>query len=107
MTDLSALADVIHRNVKQELGLTAYEMRHAQVHCVAEEAGEFVGAFRRWSGMARRDGSWQDVQAELADVVISAFTAARALGFNLDDAIDAKAEKVLTRGWKEPVAVQP
>ena len=50
-----------------------------QVLALAEEAGEFTAAYRRWAGLARRTGPWHDVEAELADVVITAYvTAARA-----------------------------
>ena len=50
-----------------------------QVLALAEEAGEFTAAYRRWAGLARRSGPWHDVEAELADVVITAYvTAARA-----------------------------
>lgn len=43
---------------------------------LAEEAGELVAAYRRWTGRARRGGSEQDVRAELSDVVITAYVAA-------------------------------
>ena len=43
--------------------------------CVVEEAGEFAGTVRRYMGLARRDGNKQDMQDELADVIISAFIA--------------------------------
>lgn len=102
MADLEELARTIYLGVRETLELNDYAMEIAQVLCVGEEAGEFTGAYRRWKGLARRDGDFEDVKSELADVVISAYTAARALGFSLDDAIDAKAEKVLTRGWKNP-----
>ena len=75
-----------------------------QVLCLAEEVGEFVAAYRRWAGMARRTGEWADVQAELADVVITAYVTADVLGIDLDAAWWAKAEQILTRGWKEPKA---
>jgi NTP pyrophosphatase (non-canonical NTP hydrolase) len=54
-----------------------------QVLAVAEEAGEFTAAWRRWAGLARRRGTWHDVQAELADVVITAYTTAAVLGIDL------------------------
>ena len=73
-----------------------------QVLALAEEAGEFVGAYRRWAGMARRTGSWTDVEAELADVVITAYLAAHVLGIDLDGACHHKAQVIATRGWKDP-----
>jgi NTP pyrophosphatase (non-canonical NTP hydrolase) len=73
-----------------------------QVLAVAEEAGEFTAAYRRWAGLARRSGPWHDVEAELADVVITAYVTAAVLGIDLDAAARAKAEVVFTRGWREP-----
>jgi phosphoribosyl-ATP pyrophosphohydrolase len=71
--------------------------RWAQVLNVAEEAGEFTGAFRRWSGNARRKGTLAEVAEELADVVIAAFVAAAHLDVDLDDAIAAKWSKIQDR----------
>jgi NTP pyrophosphatase (non-canonical NTP hydrolase) len=71
-----------------------------QVLCVAEEAGEFVGAYRRWSGMARRPGPFSDVEEELADVVITSFVMASVLEINLSAAMERKLEKIHTRGWR-------
>jgi len=73
-----------------------------QVLALAEEAGEFTAAYRRWAGMARRTGTWHDVEAELADVVITAYVTAHVLGIDLDAAARAKTEVVFTRGWREP-----
>lgn len=75
-----------------------------QVLCLAEETGEFTGAYRRWAGLARRTGTWEEVTAELADVVIAAYTTAAALGIDLDTAWRAKAAVILTRGWRQPPA---
>lgn len=73
-----------------------------QVLGLAEEAGEFTAAYRRWAGLARRPGTWHDVQAELADVVLCAYVTAAVLGIDLDAAWRAKAATVFTRGWREP-----
>jgi NTP pyrophosphatase (non-canonical NTP hydrolase) len=73
-----------------------------QVLALAEEAGEFTAAYRRWAGLARRTGSWHDVEAELADVVLTAYITAAVLGIDLDAAWRAKTEVVFTRGWREP-----
>jgi NTP pyrophosphatase (non-canonical NTP hydrolase) len=70
------------------------------VLALAEEAGEFTAAYRRWAGMARRAGTWDDVLAELADVVITAHVTARVLGIDLDAVWRAKAAVVLARGWR-------
>lgn len=74
----------------------------AQIMALAEETGEFVGAMRRWRGMARRRGSEQEAQAELADVILSAYAMADIMGWNVDQLLEAKIDKIMTRGWKEP-----
>ncbi|MER7004255.1 MazG nucleotide pyrophosphohydrolase domain-containing protein [Dactylosporangium sp. NPDC000555] len=72
-----------------------------QALALAEEAGEFVGAVRRHYGMARRSGPFEDVEAELADVVITAFVTAHTMGIDLERAVAAKLGVVYTRGWRE------
>jgi NTP pyrophosphatase (non-canonical NTP hydrolase) len=79
-----------------------FSLETLQVTGLAEEAGEFVGAWRRWKGMARRTGTKEEMEEELADVVITAYTAAYVLDSDLNDAIQKKLEKVFTRGWKDP-----
>jgi NTP pyrophosphatase (non-canonical NTP hydrolase) len=76
-----------------------------QVLNLAEEVGEFVGAYRRWTGQARRSGTEAEVHAELADVVITAYVTAAEMDLDLDAAIRAKLEVVFTRGWREPEGV--
>lgn len=72
-----------------------------QALCLAEEVGEFIGAYRRWKGLARRAGTFEDVEDELADVVITAYVGAEEIGIDLDAAISAKLDKIFTRGWRE------
>lgn len=74
-----------------------------QVMCLAEEVGEFVGAYRRWAGMARRSGPWSDVEDELADVIIVAMCTADAFGIDIRSALTRKLHILVTRGWKTPV----
>lgn len=69
--------------------------------CVAEEAGEFVGATRRAMGLARRCGEWSDAALELADVVFSSFIAAEVYGLDLEGALKEKVDIIFTRGFKE------
>lgn len=64
---------------------------------VAEEAGEFVGAFRRWAGMARRPGTFEEMEHELADVVLAAFATAVSLEMDLESAIMRKGSIILER----------
>ncbi|MEV6610026.1 MazG nucleotide pyrophosphohydrolase domain-containing protein [Kutzneria sp. NPDC051319] len=98
--NLRDLARVISDNLRAN-GFPAEGAANRQVLAVAEECGEFVGAYRRWSGQARRTGTAEELRAELADVVITAFVAAEELGIDLDQAITEKAGVVLTRGWRE------
>jgi len=58
--------------------------RDRQVLALAEEAGEFVGAYRRAAGMARRTGTWDQIEAELADVAITTYVTAHVLGLDAD-----------------------
>ena len=67
---------------------------------VAEEAGEFVGAFNRFSGTSRRTGTKDEMAKELADVVLTAYMAADVLGIDLDAVVAEKAEIMRNRGWK-------
>jgi hypothetical protein len=83
-------------------GFPADDAVERNVLCLAEETGEFIGAYRRWSGRARRSGTAADMHAELADVVITAYGTAAELGFDLDAAITAKLAVVFSRGWREP-----
>lgn len=72
-----------------------------QVLKMAEEAGEFVGAYCRYAGHSRRDGSHNDVALELADIVIVAYICANILDIDLEYVVQRKGEKIVTRGWKE------
>lgn len=75
--------------------------RARQVLALAEEAGEFVGAARRYMGMARRPGPWEDMAAELADVVITAFVTAAEFDVNLAAEVRGKLEIIFTRPLKD------
>lgn len=72
-----------------------------QVLNVVGEAGEFAEAYRRYTGYARRIGSFNEVRLELADTVISSYTAAQLIGFDLDVAITEKTHVIMTRGFRE------
>jgi len=69
--------------------------------CVAEEAGEFVGAWRRYYGWARRSGTKGDMASELADLIIVTFIAAEVTDIDVMAALESKLEKIYTRGWKD------
>jgi NTP pyrophosphatase (non-canonical NTP hydrolase) len=102
---VSDLKDLAAENTKKiRENFPDNDLAIQQVLCLAEEAGEFVGAYRRWAGMARRTGPWGDVKAELADVVITAYVAANVLGIDLDAAWREKAAVVMSRGWRDAPA---
>jgi NTP pyrophosphatase (non-canonical NTP hydrolase) len=99
LTSLPAVAADIAGKLT-EAGFTEHpHMR--QTLALAEETGEFVGAVRRHYGMARRTGSFSDVEAELADVVITAFVTAHTMGIDLESALRSKLDIVYTRGWRD------
>lgn len=87
--------------LKTLLAENGFADRDGQVLNLAEEVGEFVGAYRRWTDRARRSDTLDHVEEELADVVITAFVTAAVLDIDIEKAVDAKVGVVLTRGWKE------
>ena len=97
--DLPAVAAYISESLKAS-GFT--EKPHLwQALVLAEEAGEFVGAVRRYYGAARRAGSLDDVRMEAADVVLAMFVAACEIGFDLTEAINEKLGAIYSRGWRD------
>lgn len=96
--DVSILATIIMQKCRQ---YNAGGTEQAQLMAVAEEAGEFIGAMRRWRGMARRSGTEEEAQKELADLVITCYAMADVMGWDLDRLIDTKSEVILNRGWKQ------
>jgi NTP pyrophosphatase (non-canonical NTP hydrolase) len=72
-----------------------------QALCVAEEAGELVGAYRRWAGKARRAGTRRDLEDEVADVLIVTACFAERAGIDLHAALAAKLTVIYSRGWRE------
>lgn len=92
----AVIAECLRRN-----GFEPAEAVNRQVLGLAEETGEFVGAYRRWSGQARRSGTAEEMHEELADVIITAFVTACELGVDIDAVITAKLRKIHARGWRE------
>ena len=72
-----------------------------QALAVAEEAGELIGAYRRWTGRARRTGTLRDLEDEVADVLIVTAVFAERAGININDAIPRKLATIYRRGWRE------
>jgi NTP pyrophosphatase (non-canonical NTP hydrolase) len=78
-----------------------------QMLCLAEEVGEAASEVRRLEGFSRRpdDGvALPNLAAELADVVITAATAANIYGIDLAAAVSRKAALVDAR---TPTALPP
>ncbi|MFC5186988.1 pyrophosphohydrolase domain-containing protein [Actinomadura harenae] len=78
---MARLAEDITDRLREHFPLEGEGVRQALA--LAEEAGEFLAAYRRWSGRARRAGTLDDVAAELADVLITTYVTARVLGIPL------------------------
>lgn len=99
--DPRALVADMCRHIGEEFPASLREMKMRQGLSLAEEAGEAVGALRRYLGAARRSGTLEELEDELADVVFSAYLLAHYVGSDLDTAITRKAKKIFTRGWRE------
>ena len=82
-------------------GITDANALDVQALCIAEEAGELVGAYRRWAGKARRTGTRRELEDEIADVLIVTAVFAERAGIDLDAAIAAKLAVIYSRGWRE------
>lgn len=92
-------ADVIRRALWDHF--PREEERNRQVMCMGEEVGEFIGAARRFMGMARRDGTFEEMAEELAGVVITAYVTAEVFNVKLPEEIERKLNTILSRGYKE------
>lgn len=82
LTDLTALGAFLADKLRNHFPRETEQQR--QVLALAEEAGEFVGAYRRAAGMARRTGGWDHVRDELADVAITAHVTAHVLDLQIE-----------------------
>lgn len=90
--DLSAGLVVEAVVISDRLRENGFDPAHAvnrQVLGLAEEVGEFVGAYRRWSGQARRTGTEKEMHT------------AHGLRVDIEAVIAAKLHIVHTRGWRE------
>ncbi len=72
-----------------------------QALALAEETGEFVGAYRRWSGQARRTGTREEMEDELVDVIVTAFATAVVLEIDIEVALERKLYVIFHREWKD------
>lgn len=101
--NLKALAEDLDRTLalNRRPNITDENVLDTQAMCVAEEAGELVGAYRRWRGRARRLGTKEDLEHEIADVLIVTAVFARRAGIDIDQAVFDKLEIIYNRGWQD------
>lgn len=102
--DMGQLKDIVGRaayaiKFHGRQGATEAEWLWSQADCVVEEAGEFIGEWRRLKGFARRAGNREDMLSELSDVVIAALMLFWNLGEDAEQHIRAKLLKIVTRGF--------
>jgi len=71
-----------------------------QIMCISEEAGELTGAVRRYLKMARREGAYEEVLMEAADVLISTMVLLEMCNANIDLAIKTKLHVIYQRGLR-------
>jgi hypothetical protein len=110
---MQALQDHLKESARQ--GADEPTALDSQFIGVGEEAGEALGAYRRWRGFARRSGPMSDVYDELADVLIVTMVAIihftevaqPGLGHSkplepgemIEHALRGKLSKIFERGW--------
>ncbi len=100
--DLPTVGERVMQGIRDSGHFEGMSERNRQVLAIAEECGEFVGAFRRWSGQARRTGTWQQMEDELADIIITAFATAYVFDMDIAVIIERKLGVIFHRGWKGP-----
>ena len=66
---------------------------------LAEEAGEAIKAFNRYSGLSRRSGTAEELAQELCDTILAAFILAEKQGLTLE--FDKGYAHIMTRGFRE------
>jgi|SRR5882724_991163 len=100
---LPEFAQQINQDLKGA-GFPESESLTRQMLAIAEEAGEFAGAVRRFYGMARRSGTFEELLMEWADLIITGFVTANTLGLSraqMEKALDDKLHIIFARGWHE------
>jgi NTP pyrophosphatase (non-canonical NTP hydrolase) len=107
--DLAQIARHLDTQLRanQRPAITDANQLDLQALCVAEEAGELVGAYRRWAGQARRTGTRRQLEDEVADVLIVTAVFAERAGIDLYAAIAAKLAVIYSRGWREEDTTGP
>ena len=100
--DLAQIARQLQQDLRanRRPAITDANQLDVQALCVAEEAGELVGAYRRWAGKARRTGTLADLEDEVADVLIVTAMFAERTGIDINGAITRKLTTIYRRGWR-------
>jgi NTP pyrophosphatase (non-canonical NTP hydrolase) len=100
--DLAQIARQLQQDLRanRRPAITDANQLDVQALCVAEEAGELVGAYRRWAGKARRTGTLADLEDEVADVLIVTAVFAERAGIDINDVITRKLTRIYRRGWR-------
>jgi len=99
-SEMMNVAKLITESIDAENEI-AGDAQTRQVIALGEEVGEFMGAARRYMGMARRYGFKEDMEHELADVIITAFVTAIVFDVDIEQRLKEKLEIIFTRGWKD------
>jgi len=106
---IRALQDNLKDSARQ--GADEQTALDSQFIGIGEEAGEALGAYRRWRGFARRAGTSQEVYDELADVLIVTMVGilhyaevqGHILGTGdgtvIEEVLARKLNKIFSRGW--------
>lgn len=89
---------IANRVIEKVGGFEEYRAHDAQVFVLAEEVGEFIQEWRRYTRRARTEGTLVRLFEELADVIISAEVFAALEGVDLDSCVAAKLEAIVERG---------
>ena len=72
-----------------------------QALCVAEEAGELIGAHRRSTGKARCSGTLRELENEVADVLIETAVFAERDGIDINAAVARKLAVIYSCSWRK------
>lgn len=106
---IRALQDHLKDSARQ--GADEQTALDSQFIGIGEEAGEALGAYRRWRGFARRAGTSAEVYDELADVLIVTMVSiihyaevqGHILGTGdgtvIEEVLARKLNKIFSRGW--------
>jgi NTP pyrophosphatase (non-canonical NTP hydrolase) len=88
--------------MNRRAGITDDNTLDVQAICVGEEAGELLGAYRRWAGKARRTGTLAEVSQEIADMLIVTGVFAVMMGIDIEEAGGRTRSTTSPTCWTSP-----